>query len=121
MVPVIPTPSTIHALLQRSAWKLEVDSCHPAHMIEPSTVNQNTMRHPGSPILPSERTERYAQAENTPEKSPISAAASFPLWNVGCRRIATPVKPSAIAPMSQPENRSPRTTTVAIARKMGEV
>jgi len=40
---------------------------------------------------------------------------------VGCSSIATPENPSAIAKTSQPENRSPSTTVVAMARKSGEV
>jgi hypothetical protein len=40
---------------------------------------------------------------------------------VGCEQIATPTKPSTIAATSHEENFSPRTTTVAMARKMGEV
>ena len=84
-------------------------------------MNQNTTRQSGSPSFPNVRTERYAHPENTPEKRPISAAVSLPPWNVGCIRMPTPANPSAIAPMSHPEKRSPSTTTVAIARKMGEV
>ena len=88
-------------IVQRSAWKLDVESCHAAHRIEPITVNQKTTRQSGSPSLPSVRTERYAHAENTPENRPISATASLPPWNVGCRRTATPTKPNAMAAMSQ--------------------